>query len=111
MTVCMTVAISFVLVPLDVIVPYLYFIPGLDAALVTFSDIVGNPKPNITCASASNSYADEGNFSISPRGHVTIANPQSADVGIYSCNVSNGLGSNSIEFKLTEAGIHFWMCN
>ena len=86
--------------------PQVYFIPGFDVTLISTSELFGNPTPNFTCRAQSNIYIMEGEIYTSTNGRVVIANPESADAGIYSCIASNEIGSDiNVTLNLTKAGI------
>ena len=62
--------------------------------LIAFTDIEGNPVPNVTWTGPDNTLITPGDhFNTSIDGQITITNVTNEDNGTYTCIVSNGIGS------------------
>ena len=76
----------------------------------------GAPKPSIQWRNVNKDQeiTTGGRFTILPSGNLKIKNVQKADEGRYSCTVSNKLGKQSKEGKLSVRGmliIFLWILN
>nr|XP_042706474.1 ADAMTS-like protein 1 isoform X2 [Chrysemys picta bellii] len=67
-------------------------------------EAVGNPKPTISWAKngAEVQYSDR--ILLQPDDSLQILAPVEADVGFYTCNATNALGSDSVSIAVTLAG-------
>ncbi|KAH1168902.1 ADAMTS-like protein 1 isoform X1 [Mauremys mutica] len=67
-------------------------------------EAVGNPKPTISWAKngAEVQYSDR--MLLQPDDSLQILAPVEADVGFYTCNATNALGSDSVSIAVTLAG-------
>ncbi|XP_039400565.1 ADAMTS-like protein 1 isoform X4 [Mauremys reevesii] len=68
-------------------------------------EAVGNPKPTISWAKngAEVQYSDR--MLLQPDDSLQILAPVEADVGFYTCNATNALGSDSVSIAVTLAGV------
>ncbi|XP_065405542.1 ADAMTS-like protein 1 isoform X3 [Chrysemys picta bellii] len=68
-------------------------------------EAVGNPKPTISWAKngAEVQYSDR--ILLQPDDSLQILAPVEADVGFYTCNATNALGSDSVSIAVTLAGV------
>ena len=75
--------------------------------LLAFTDIEGNPVPNVTWTGPNNTVITPGGrFNTSVDGEITITNVTNEDNGTYTCVVSNGIGSGLYQtVQLIIAGI------
>ena len=82
---------------------------GSTVTLIAFTDIEGNPVPNVTWIGPDTlpiSTVDD-HYNISVDGQITIINVTSKDNGTYECTVSNGIGLGfSQRVQLMIAGMH-----
>ena len=82
---------------------------GSTVTLTAFTDIEGNPVPNVTWIGPDTlpiSTVDD-HYNISVDGQITIINVTSIDNGTYKCTVSNGIGLGfSQTVQLMIAGMH-----
>ena len=80
---------------------------GNTVTLIAFTDIEGNPVPNVTWTDPDNTLITPGDhFNTSIDGQITITNVTNEDNGTYTCIVSNGIGSGLYQtVQLIIAGI------
>ena len=80
---------------------------GNTMTLIAFTDIEGNPVPNVTWTGPDNKVITPGDhFNTSVEGEITITNVTNEDNGTYTCIVSNGIGSGLYQtVQLIIAGI------
>ncbi|XP_058024805.1 ADAMTS-like protein 1 isoform X2 [Ahaetulla prasina] len=65
---------------------------------------VGNPKPIITWAKNGEAVQYNKRILLQPDDSLQILEPVEADVGFYTCNATNVLGSDSVSIAITLAG-------
>ena len=74
--------------------------------LIAFTDIEGNPVPNVAWTGPDGLISSGGRFNTSVDGEITITNVTNKDNGTYTCIVSNGIGSGLNQtVQLIIAGI------
>ena len=75
--------------------------------LIAFTNIEGNPVPNVTWTGPDNTLITPGDhFNTSVDGQITITNVTNEDNGIYTCIISNGMGPDLYQtVQLIIAGI------
>ena len=80
---------------------------GNTVTLIAFTDIEGNPVPNVTWTGPDNTLITPGDhFNTSIDGQITITNVTNEDNGTYTCIVSNGIGPGLYQtIQLIIAGI------
>ena len=81
---------------------------GNTVTLRAFTNIEGNPVPNVTWTGPDNTLiTPSGHFNTSVDGQITIINVTDEDNGTYTCIVSNGIGSGLYQtVQLFIAGIY-----
>ncbi|XP_072511788.1 ADAMTS-like protein 1 isoform X2 [Notamacropus eugenii] len=67
-------------------------------------EAVGNPKPTITWARNGEEVQYSDRILLQPDDSLQILAPVEADVGFYTCNATNTLGSDSVSIAVTLAG-------
>ncbi|XP_070794688.1 ADAMTS-like protein 1 [Pituophis catenifer annectens] len=67
-------------------------------------DSVGNPRPIITWAKNGEAVQYNKRILLQPDDSLQILEPVEADVGFYTCNATNVLGSDSVSIAITLAG-------
>uniref|UniRef100_A0A8C7E1C8 ADAMTS-like protein 1 n=1 Tax=Naja naja TaxID=35670 RepID=A0A8C7E1C8_NAJNA len=65
---------------------------------------VGNPRPIITWAKNGEAVQYNKRILLQPDDSLQILEPVEADVGFYTCNATNVLGSDSVSIAITLAG-------
>ena len=67
---------------------------GSAVTLIAFTDIEGNPVPNVTWTGPDNMpiTTNDDHFNTLIDGHITITNVTNADNGTYTCTVNNDVG-------------------
>ena len=67
---------------------------GSTVTLIAFTDIEGNPLPNVTWTGPDTLPINTTNdhYNISINGQITINNVTNEDNGTYICTLSNGIG-------------------
>ena len=80
---------------------------GNTVTLIAFTDIEGNPLPNVTWTAPDNRLiTPSSHFNTSIDGQITITNVTNEDNGTYTCIVNNGIGSGLYQaVQLIIAGI------
>lgn len=88
-----------------------YFIAGTSVTLIAFTNIKGNPEPNSTWTVNSTAISSTDiRLNTSVSGQLSIANVSTADVGTYTCTLSNGDPASDLSatielLELLEAGM------
>ena len=98
---------------MDVSVSPLYFVAGTSITLMAFTNIEGNPEPNYTWTLNSTAInSTDIKFNTSVPGQLSITNISSADVGTYTCTLSNGDATfdRSATIELRLAGMQVTKC-
>ncbi|XP_019373074.1 PREDICTED: ADAMTS-like protein 1 isoform X2 [Gavialis gangeticus] len=67
-------------------------------------EAIGNPKPMISWAKNGVEVKYNNRILLQPDDSLQILAPVEADVGFYTCNASNALGSDSVSIAVTLAG-------
>ncbi|XP_070598626.1 ADAMTS-like protein 1 isoform X1 [Erythrolamprus reginae] len=67
-------------------------------------EAVGNPRPIITWAKNGEAVQYNKRILLQPDDSLQILEPVEADVGFYTCNATNVLGSDSVSIAITLAG-------
>uniref|UniRef100_A0A8C4YRS7 ADAMTS-like protein 1 n=1 Tax=Gopherus evgoodei TaxID=1825980 RepID=A0A8C4YRS7_9SAUR len=67
-------------------------------------EAVGNPKPTISWAKNGAEVQYNDRILLQPDDSLQILAPVEADVGFYTCNATNALGSDSVSIAVTLAG-------
>nr|XP_034953253.1 ADAMTS-like protein 1 isoform X1 [Zootoca vivipara] len=67
-------------------------------------EAVGNPKPTISWAKNGEVVQFSKRILLQPDDSLQILEPVEADVGFYTCNATNALGSDSVSIAVTLAG-------
>ncbi|KAF7244551.1 ADAMTS-like protein 1 [Varanus komodoensis] len=67
-------------------------------------EAVGNPKPAISWAKNGEPVQYSERILLQPDDSLQILQPVEADVGFYTCNATNALGSDSVSIAITLAG-------
>ena len=82
---------------------------GSTVTLIAFTDIEGNPVPNVTWTGPDSlpvSTVDD-RYNTSVDGQITITNVNNTDNGTYKCTISNGIGIGySQTVQLMVAGMN-----
>lgn len=71
-----------------------YGVLGIDVTLTFFTDLTGNPIPNITWTLDSNRVIIDGQHFASNYSQLSITNITGLDFGNYTANASNGIGTD-----------------
>ncbi|XP_033028892.1 ADAMTS-like protein 1 [Lacerta agilis] len=67
-------------------------------------EAVGNPRPTISWAKNGELVQFSKRILLQPDDSLQILEPVEADVGFYTCNATNALGSDSVSIAVTLAG-------
>ena len=80
---------------------------GNTMTLIAFTDIEGNPVPDVSWTGPDNTVITPGgHFNTSVDGEITITNVTNEDNGTYTCIVNNGVRSGLYQtVQLIIAGI------